>query len=361
MAAMKTTKPPQIASCTFALDATGRAQLLPSGEFRAGDGRPEGVPAWLVNDVIAAQLIADLSARKTPVVVDYEHQTLNSEENGQPAPAAGWMQSYEWVPGDGLYATVEWTARARVFIESGEYKYISPVFLYDPKTGVVTKIINAALTNYPAIDGMDAVLARRSADFLNLKGTDMDMDELLERIRYLLNLPTLATPVDVAEELQKAVDMIKAGAATDAVAATRLGVVGMVTAQKGELATLRQSLASAQSELLALKEAHAMAEVDALVQAALKDFKISPAQVDAMKSLGKQDLALLRQVIDHAVPVVANFEAAGAEYDAQVAATKVVLPSGYSADAAQVVLRDKARSYAKQHGCDFVTAVKAVS
>ena len=42
-----------IASCAFAVNATSEIQLLPAGEFRASDGRPHDVAAWLVNAEIA--------------------------------------------------------------------------------------------------------------------------------------------------------------------------------------------------------------------------------------------------------------------------------------------------------------------
>ena len=49
------------------------------------------------------------------------------------------------------------TDAARAFIQADEYRYISPVFSFDPETGAVLELKSAALTNYPALDGMDAV------------------------------------------------------------------------------------------------------------------------------------------------------------------------------------------------------------
>lgn len=150
------------AACSFVLNANGEVQLLPAGEFRARDGRPVECAFWLTNADIAAKLIADIAALANPVVIDYEHQTLLSSENGKPAPAAGWFTAagMEWREGEGLFAKVEWTDVAKLHIEANEYKFISPVILYDKKTGAVKKIINAALTNNAAIDGMEEVGAR---------------------------------------------------------------------------------------------------------------------------------------------------------------------------------------------------------
>lgn len=46
------------------------------------------VPAWRINQAIATRVIERFNARANPAVVDYEHQTLHKETNGQPAPAA---------------------------------------------------------------------------------------------------------------------------------------------------------------------------------------------------------------------------------------------------------------------------------
>ncbi len=86
--------------------------------------------------------IAILGTSMVALPLDYEHQTLNSESNGQPAPAAGWATRFEWRPGAGLFALdVQWTDRARQMIEAGEYRYISPVFVASKVSGVVLDVL----------------------------------------------------------------------------------------------------------------------------------------------------------------------------------------------------------------------------
>lgn len=68
--------------------------------------------------------------------------------------------------------------RAGEMIAADEYRYISCVFAYD-KTGRVTRILHAALTNFPALDGMDevfvaALAANLSSDQPN---QEQNMDE----------------------------------------------------------------------------------------------------------------------------------------------------------------------------------------
>lgn len=165
-----------LAACAYALQTASfiggnlaQIQLTPARDFTPTDGRAMSVASWRINAAIAARVIERFSVRRNPAVLDYEHQTLLKEDNGQPAPAAGWIRGLEWRDGSGLWATVELTERAADFIRRGEYKFISPVFAYDAGTGEVLAITMAAITNSPAIDGMEplALRAAASAGFID--------------------------------------------------------------------------------------------------------------------------------------------------------------------------------------------------
>lgn len=306
------------AACSFALDANGMIQLLPAGEFRARDGRPIECAAWLISAEIAARLIADIAALANPVVIDYEHQTLLSAENGQKAPAAGWFTAdgMEWREGEGLFAKVEWTETARLHIEAKEYRFISPVILFDKKTGAVKKILNAALTNNAAIDGMEEVSARLTVSLTQQETLSMNLEELLEQLRWMLNLPTLATQEDVLAELQKATAAIKA-AQPEATAAASFRVDGLVVALGTEVATLKSAspdpakyvpvdaMQALQTEVAALRNEKTTREVDGVVTAALTAGKLLPPQEKWARDLGMKDLAALTAYLETAQPVAA--------------------------------------------------------
>lgn len=301
-------------ACSFAVGkAAGEIQLFPAGAFRANDGRPEALAAWVMNAAVAQKLIAQFAARRNPMVLDYEHQTYFSADNGQPALAAGWIDALRWVePGDGvaggLFATVRWTERAAAYIAADEYKYISPVFTYHPKTGGVVSLINAALTNNPAIDDMQAVQARMAAIFLTQETAIMDVDELLERLHYLFNLPALATAEDVLTEMDKAIALIKADAVEDAaVKATASGVLGLLAQHKAALVLARAAqpnpaeyvpittFDAIKAELAMLKAVQRGDEIEAALQVALSAGRAQPHELDWLRSVGKQDLVLLKQ------------------------------------------------------------------
>jgi phage I-like protein len=194
--------------------APSEIKLIPAGSFRsARDARPVDVPAWVMDDAIAAAVLSAQAALKGKFLFDYDHQTLRAEKNGQPAPAAGWGGRLEWRSGDGLYAVdMDWTQAALSAIAAKEYRYISPVFLYDKKTGAVTSVKMAALTNYPALDDLTDLAAAAAEIYSTSTSTPqetaMDPKEIIERLIYLLNLPVTATIDEIGAELDKLKAMI---------------------------------------------------------------------------------------------------------------------------------------------------------
>ncbi|AGM44225.1 hypothetical protein G9455_11090 [Aeromonas hydrophila] len=70
-------------------EGDGWYQLLPVGPFKAHDGRPVDMASghWQLDWQIAAALIARGKALGQDILIDYDHQTLKTDQNGQPAPA----------------------------------------------------------------------------------------------------------------------------------------------------------------------------------------------------------------------------------------------------------------------------------
>jgi phage I-like protein len=112
----------------------------------------------------AASVMREDAAYGNKRSADYEHQAL--QDPPIEAPAAAWYR-LELRPA-GLYAVdIEWTDKARAYIEAREYRYISPAFMYDPESMKIMSVINFALTNLPATRRMDVLLrADPLADFL---------------------------------------------------------------------------------------------------------------------------------------------------------------------------------------------------
>lgn len=287
--------------------APGRIQLFPMGAFAARDGRPgtlKGVKAkaWTLDAALAAALVVRWQQRETPLVVDYEHQTINAAENGKPAPAAGWIESLEAGPG-GLYATVKWTDAARAFIQADEYRYISPVFSFDPETGAVLELKSAALTNYPALDGLAAVAARAEDDLPMKK-------ELADKLCKLLGLAADATEDAMLTELQKlpdgkalAVALSEKDTEIAALKAadpdpTKYVPAAMLTAAQEKNAELAAKVKELEGD-------GSLAALTAEIDAALADGRLPKSCEGWAKATAKNNPEAIRGYIASAVPLVA--------------------------------------------------------
>lgn len=299
------TNPRAYAACTFEVQADGAAiQLLPAGAFRARDGRPKEVAAWRIDGQIAARLIAQVAARATDVVVDYEHQTLNSAENGLPAPAAGWFHALEWREGAGLFATdVRWTERARAMIDAGEYRYLSPVFSYDPQTGEVLDLHHVGLTNYPALDGMASLPALAAARFdLAAPGAASAEENTVnrEQLIALLGLSSDASE----EDIQTALTALKADAGQTEELKQQLAAAKTQAADPAKYVPVAV-VESLKQDIAALKTHQTAGEVEQLVQAGLSDGRLLPAQEAWARELGQSNLAALKGYLDKTPAIAA--------------------------------------------------------
>lgn len=291
---------PQIsyAALSFGIaPAGGEIQLTPAGVFKARDGRPAGVPGWKIDADIARRVIERAAARQTPLVIDYEHQTLEAEKNGQPAPAAGWFKTLEWRDGQGLFATgVEWTEKARAMIAAHEYKFISPVLSYDKRTGEVLGIQLAALTNTPALDGMDAVSAL-ATQFFTRSQEPNPKDQPMKAIAVLLGLAADASEADIT-------------AAVTALKAKTSEQETEISALKTETAVLKtqgpdlskfvpvETVTQLQTQVATLTTRLNEGELEDVIQTALSSGKLLPAMESWARDLGKSNLAALKGYIE---------------------------------------------------------------
>lgn len=294
---MKKSRFLHIAACTTRLRKPGAAiQLFPAGVFRARDGRPAGIEGWRMDAAGARKLVALASQRQTPFVIDYEHQTLYAETSGQAAPAAAWFQQLEWREGEGLYAVdVEWTAKAAAMIEGDEYRYLSPVFKFD-KSGAVTELLMAAVTNNPAIDGIADVAAARYQPLEEESTVD---EELLK----MLGLAQDATAEQVRAAVQAMIDT-STKAETD-VTALRSKIDNPDPAKFMPVATVNESLGQLRAQVVALSAQITTGEVDQLVTAGLEDGRLMAGMESWARELGAKDVAALRGYLDSAQPIVA--------------------------------------------------------
>ncbi|OOF86715.1 I protein [Rodentibacter ratti] len=299
-----------LAACSFELDKAkhGRIQLLPYGSFRAKDGRPTDVEAWYVTDSNGADVVALANRQKNPLPIDYEHQIIHSQQNGKEAPSAGWMEYFYFTP-QGIFADVRWTDKAAEYIKKGEYRYISAVFAYDTN-GYVRKIFHAALTNNPALDGMDEVMVAASAQFL-LQTEDKQMDkDLYAALCALFALQANASEAEIKEK----VTALSAAKGDSPVALMDVYAklkekdqsVAALTAQVGNPDPAKfvpvEQVAALQAEFSTLKASVETDKKSTLIETALSQGKLPPSLKDWAYSL---DVAALTAYLDKAPTIAA--------------------------------------------------------
>ncbi|AXP39163.1 phage protease [Haemophilus influenzae] len=286
-----------VAACSFEINKAkyGRIQLLPYGKFRAADGRPTDVEAWYVTDTNGADVVALANNQRNPLPIDYEHQIIHSLKNGKEAPSAGWMEYFYFTP-QGIFADVRWTDKAADYIKNGEYRYISAVFAYDTE-GYVRKIFHAALTNTPALDGMEEAMVAAS---VNLLQEDNPMNKkLLAALCALFALKADASEADITEKVT-ALSAAKGDSAVDvldvyAKLAEKEQSVAALSTQVGNPDPAKfvpvEQVAALQADFNALKTSVEADKKAALITAALSQGKLAPALKDWAQSLSVEALS----------------------------------------------------------------------
>lgn len=236
-------------------------ELLPAGVFYGRDGRGPfrlDDPTAVIASTTALQMNAGIP-------IDYDHATDFGAPEGRPAPAAGWIRELE-VRGGAVWGRVEWTARAQSSIVAREYRYVSPVFQFDPKDGVVTCLLRAGLTNNPNLH-LTAIAASRTAA-ANNQTKDEQMEFPTQELRDLLNLEGDATASDILAKVREL------RAAGDAASSQSTSTHAHDPAHYVAIVEFERAL----TELNALKADRARERAAHMVEDAIRAGKIVPAQ-----------------------------------------------------------------------------------
>lgn len=176
-------------------------------------------PEWeledctLVTDADSQRMVLeDIRTRQLDLVFDYHHQSVHAAENNIQAIAAGWLpwQSIKADKG-GIRATVRWTARASAFLAAGEFRYFSPVVLFEEKTMRVVALLSVALTNTPRTNKQSPLTAALAASIFNSRrvlaaSMEGGMKQWIAMLISLLDRTWCHDPKDILEDLGKAKD-----------------------------------------------------------------------------------------------------------------------------------------------------------
>ncbi len=139
--------------------APTRVLIAPWGDVESTQGH------FFVDGQAVAATIEQFREHGTDIPIDFEHQTLGGSYASPDglAPAAGWIKNLIGIESVGLMADVEWTELGLEHLQKRQYRYLSPVALIRKSDRRLVGLHSAALTNKPAIVGMEALVNREDS------------------------------------------------------------------------------------------------------------------------------------------------------------------------------------------------------
>lgn len=258
-------------------------ELIPPGPNVIGrDGRQ-----WLFDEQAGMLVQSSFTGRAIDLPIDWEHATQHRASKGESAPAAGWIKQLE-IRGGGLWGLVDWTPRGSEQVINREYRFLSPVFDFDPDTTRIARLVSAGLTNKP-----NFLLTA-----LNQETTENTPVKFSPALLALLGLPDTATE----EQVIAAITQLKSTAqATNSESANLERFV-----PRADYNALEQRAINAEQALTEHKKAEHTKAVDAVITSATKAGKITPATVDYHRAMCQDEAGLARfKAFVEAAPVVA--------------------------------------------------------
>jgi phage I-like protein len=246
-------------SLNFEGEIPSRITLVPPDKTIKGrDGREWKNPN-------PKQVALNSIARLSLLPIDENHATDLAAPKGGSAPAFGWMKNLCADASGTICADVEWTERGREALAKKEYRFISPVFLFNEKSEI-NCILRAALTNSPNLNLPALNSEQRENKFV----TEVPMNE---ELLAALGLPKTATEAE-ALAAAKALNAAK----TAASAQTDTSRVDLTAyAPRADLNAMEARAAAAEKQLAELCAAQLKKDAEAAVDEAIKSRKFAPA------------------------------------------------------------------------------------
>lgn len=258
-------------------------ELIPApdagGQVIGEDGRK-----WRMQDAAA------VAARfRRPLPFDINHATEVAAPKGGESPAAGWIEELQARNG-ALWGRIAWNTKGAELISGKAYRFYSPAFTFDRKTGEIHAMTSAGLVNDPNFP-----LALNSAEHVD------EVDPMLKKL-----LAALGLAEDVNEETAlNAVATLK----NDLEKATNNAKLPDLNkyVPRADYETAVNRANTAEAQLATNAQAALDAEIETEISAALKAGKITPATKDYYVATCRADggLAKFREFVK-AAPVIAD-------------------------------------------------------
>lgn len=203
----------------------------------------------------AQALISRFRADGVDLPVDINHATHHASLSGARADAVGWIVDLRIEDG-ALQGKIDWLDEGRSLLQSRAYKFVSPDFFHTADRKA-TWLRSLALVTAPAIGNQQALAAAASME-----------SPLMKNLAAAL------------------------GVVADATEEALVGALSAGFVEKKVHEQVVSQLNATSKELSDLKAAERQARVDALIEGALKEKKILPAERDHFASLCATDAGL---------------------------------------------------------------------
>ncbi|WP_084524425.1 phage protease [Lutispora thermophila] len=262
-------------------------------------------------------------SRKIDLVIDYEHQTLKDVQ----APAGGWIKSLI-LKNDGIYAKVEWTPKAIEYLRNKEYRYLSPVVLVNKGNKKAVALHSVALTNTPAIDGMEAIINSldnniKGAENMDISGKEENKKTVEQSANIQDELQAIIKelglkPDSELQEILEAIQALKNSKTESEIIVNKLKAE-KIRNESDELVQIALSIGQISEEQKEWAVSRCMEDIDGfrmfvngayqkerdnLISLALKTGKILPFQKTWAEQLADKDISILKTFVNQAKPVI---------------------------------------------------------
>ena len=191
----------------IAKEPPDRFQIMPWGRFVSNGVDGLEIPS-LADEQSLQLIVAADEARGVDIPIDFDHQTEDPAflATGKPPLILGYIQSFEAVPGDGIYATgVTWTPPGAELVRNGQLRYPSFYGFIRLSDNRVEEITSVCLTSKPFVAGVKPVVNKQPPS--GRKGLDMS------QIAKTLGLPDGADEAAVVNAINTLKQTADAGVA----------------------------------------------------------------------------------------------------------------------------------------------------
>jgi len=241
------------------------SELIPAGQVIGRDGR-----SW--NNSRPELILAAFAGGGADLPVDLEHSTELKAPQGEPAPAAGWVKELQNRAG-AIWGRIEWNAQGQELVGAQAYRYLSPVIVYQRDSGLIVGLSSVGLTNRPNL---------RLPALNQQQQTEEDIMDL-KQLLAALGLPETAT---FAEALNR-IAAVKGDLATAMNRADNPPLDKFVPRADHDAVLARAN--NAEQKLSDLEKAGREEKVEAAIQGALKEGKVTPATADYHRAQCRQN------------------------------------------------------------------------